>query len=85
MLVLVSVRDLVSKSYDHPKCFRTTGEAIRAFEASCKEQKSHFAQNPADFVMEELGSFDELSGTIQLLEKPHLLTTAKQIVDALNN
>lgn len=83
MLVLVSVRDVVSKSYDHPRCFRTVGEAVRAFEQTCKDPKSSFAQNPSDYMMEQIGSFDELSGHIDVLEKPLLLTTAKQILDTI--
>ena len=75
---LVSVLDSVAKAYLPPHTVRTTEEAIRAFGAECKNPQSQFNQHPADFILFELGSWDQLNGVITVYEKPLLISTASQ-------
>lgn len=47
-----------------PFFLRTKGEAIRALQTELKNENSNLSKYPADFILFELGEFDESSATI---------------------
>lgn len=65
-----AVYDLKVAAYLNPIFFRTSAEAIRAFETSCKDSNTQFFQYPSDFQLFDLGSFDINSGDFDLHAKP---------------
>lgn len=68
-MYLYSVYDSKGKYYDQPRLYRNSADASRAFESACKDQNSSFYKFPKDFILYEIGSFDQNTGTIMPLEK----------------
>jgi len=62
MLKLFSIYDGKIRSFMRPFLDAHTGSALRSFEQACKEPTSPFAQFPADFVLYEVGTFNEETG-----------------------
>lgn len=73
---LFSIHDKAAEAYQNPLCYRTAGEAMRAFEAAVKAPDSGLNMSPADYTLVQLGDFDVLTGTIIPLEKPLILDNA---------
>ena len=46
-------------AYLPPLFFRSKGEAIRAFSSAVGDGKHQFAQHPADYLLCELGEWDD--------------------------
>jgi len=62
MLKIFSIYDGKIRSFMRPFLDAHTGSALRSFEQACKEPTSPFAQFPADFVLYEVGTFNEETG-----------------------
>jgi len=77
---MYSIHDSKAEAYLSPIYFKTKGEALRAFEASCKDTDSNFYKYPSDFTMVELGEFDESTATIISYDKPLILANASEFV-----
>lgn len=75
---MFSVHDSKAEAYFSPMCFKTAGEAIRAFATSCEEPNSNFYKYPSDFTLVELGEYDETTGTISCHDKPRILSNASE-------
>lgn len=75
---LFSVHDSKAEAYLQPIYFKSTGEAIRAFQTTCNDEKSQFNQYPSDFTLVELGSWDELTAKIITHDQPRILTNASE-------
>lgn len=75
---IFSVHDSKAEAYLSPIYFRTKGEAIRAFETTCKDPTSQFNQYPTDFTLVELGEFNESTSEILSLSKPLSLSHASE-------
>ena len=58
---MFAVRDLKVEKYMKPFFAETTGEAIRYFEGLVVDPQTTVARWPRDFVLYELGVFDEES------------------------
>ena len=64
---LYSVYDKKSKTYAAPFTEVNDGTAIRAIQDLIESNQSHpFARHSEDFSLERVGSFNELSGNIEL-------------------
>lgn len=65
---LFTVRDTKSDSYGMPFCSQATGAAMRGFadEVNNDREGNVLAKHPEDFILFELGSFDERTGEITL-------------------
>jgi hypothetical protein len=64
---LYSVYDKKSKTYAAPFTEVNDGTAIRAIQDLIASNQSHpFARHSEDFSLERVGSFNELSGNIEL-------------------
>lgn len=62
VLKCVIVFDQKSESYESPQFVRATGEAIRTFQSMVNDGKSIFSKHPGDFILFELGEFNERTG-----------------------
>lgn len=77
---LFSVHDSKASSYFPPTCYRSRGEALRAFETACKDSQSIFSQYPSDFTFVEIGHFDDESGILVPHSQPIILVNASDFV-----
>lgn len=60
-----------------PFCFMHVGQALRAWDEVCMDGKSMMSKHPSDFVLYEIGEFDDDKGVIT----PH--NPIRQIATAL--
>ena len=67
------VFDSKAEAYLQPFFMRTAGEAIRAFTDLVNGSDNQFCKYPGDFVLFELGSYDDSTAGITCLEAPHSL------------
>lgn len=75
-LVVVAVRDSAVAAYARPFFVPTTAFAVRSFRQEVNNKESPMCVNPGDFVLFELGSFDEDTGKFENLEAPQQLARA---------
>lgn len=75
---IFTVHDSKAQAYLQPIYFRSTGEAIRAFETTCKDKNSQFAQYPSDFSLLHIGEWNQDTAAIVMLSKPVILTNASE-------
>lgn len=68
--------DSAAEAYGPPMFKRATGEAIRQFQDWSNDPKSMIHQHPDQFTLFESGSYDELTGIIQMLPAHKSLGTA---------
>jgi hypothetical protein len=70
---LFSIKDMKANYFFAPQVYRNAAEAIRSCENTVNgNQDSLFKKNPEDFALVELGSWDEVTGAINSLEKKHI-------------
>lgn len=50
-----------------PFFFRATGEALRAWEGTVNDPKTQFYRYPSDFILFEIGSYEESTGQVEML------------------
>jgi len=62
-----------------PFTFLHSGQALRAWEEIVNDPTSMFSKHPADFVLYEVGSFEEDKGLLEPLVPPHQLATALEV------
>ena len=60
----IVVFDKKAETYELPQFVRATGEAIRIFQGLVNDGKSIFSRHPKDFLLFELGEFDERTGIL---------------------
>lgn len=64
---LYSVFDAKSQTYAAPFCEINDGTAIRAIQDLMSQNPNHpFAKHSADFHLERIGRFNELSGDLEM-------------------
>lgn len=80
MQSIFTVHDNAAKAYLPPFYMRTKGEALRAFETTCKDTSSQFNKYPKDYTLVELGTFNEENGQILTHEIPLILENASQYI-----
>lgn len=59
-----SVYDVKAKFYGKPVYQRNAAEAIRAFETECNAPESQLCKYPQDFVLFEIGEYDDETGIL---------------------
>lgn len=70
---LFCVHDSKAQVYLNPMTFRNAGEAMRAWETTCKDPKTQFSQYPNDFTLLELGSYNVDTAKITCHPNPIIL------------
>jgi len=63
--IIYSVLDKKVELYAQPFFMRTRGEAMRGWEAVSNDPANEISKYPHDFVLMELGYFDEETGTFE--------------------
>ena len=83
MQVIVSVKDTAAQAFGRPVFVPTVSVAVRSFrdEVNRPDSKEDMAQHPEDFELYELGSFDDSTGLIQVIE-PRLVARAKDLKES---
>lgn len=61
---IYSVLDVKAGGFLLPFFSRNNQTALRDFSAACQDQTHAFARHASDYVLHELGSWDEDAGTI---------------------
>lgn len=70
---IYTIRDKKAEYYMEPQLYRTSHDAVRACKNSVNnDQNGLFAKNAEDFSLFEIGSFDEMTGNITILDKKHV-------------
>lgn len=69
-MILVSILDLKAESYRFPQFYPSLGQAIRAFQTSANDPEIEIGRYPEDFVLCEMGTFDDKTGKMILNEHP---------------
>lgn len=73
-LVICAIRDLRMDAFQAPFCVPTVGVAVRAFGDGCKQ--GQMKDHPEDFILFELGVFDEETGKVDNLSSPRQIARA---------
>lgn len=68
LLKMFSVYDAKVSSYLQPFFLPATGHALRAFESTVNDPKSNLYRYPADYTLMEIGTFNESTGTVEMLD-----------------
>lgn len=69
-LRVFSIRDEKVGAYMQPFFSPTVGSAIRAISDVVNDVQSQFSKHPSDYVLFEIGVYDDISGLIKSLESP---------------
>ena len=83
MQVIVSVKDTAAQAFGRPVFVPTVSVAVRSFrdEVNRSDSKEDMAQHPEDFELYELGSFDDSTGKVEVIE-PRLVARAKDLKES---
>lgn len=85
--VVVSVYDSAVDAFGRPFFVPTVGAATRSFvnEVNRVGSDNAMAQNPADYHLYELGTFDDQTGRFVCLDDPKLLLRAADCLAKANS
>lgn len=78
-LKMFTVYDSKAEAYMQPFFQMSTGQAVRAFENSCNDERTEFFRHAADFTLFEIGEYDDQIGKTLCYEAAINLGTALQI------
>ncbi len=78
---IFSVYDVKTAVYNVPMFAHNVGHAVRIFTDQVKNPDSPYNAHPEDYQFFEVGSWDDHTGVVTGLAKPHLLTTASEVID----
>ncbi|WNK12678.1 MAG: nonstructural protein [Microvirus sp.] len=76
-LKVYSVHDKAVNAYMQPFYCRSKGEAIRSFTEACSDGKSNFCKYPLDYLLVELGEFDDSSGLFESREPMRIVSATE--------
>jgi hypothetical protein len=82
--VMFSVYDSKAETYQPPQAYPTAGMAIRSFAAGCNDPQSAFSRWPEDFVLFELGTYDDQTGLMVPHKCPLSRGVAIEFKDAVS-
>lgn len=71
-----TVYDMAVKAYMPPKFFRDKGEVLRQFIDAANDPETPFYKHPGDYILFELGTFDDQTGTFTSLLVPDRIGVA---------
>lgn len=67
-LKIFTVFDSKAEVYMTPFFLKSRGEAIRSWTEVVNDGQAIFCKHPSDFTLFEIGTFDELSGSVTMYE-----------------
>jgi hypothetical protein len=77
---IFSVYDSKAEFYLFPMVFKSKGEAIRSFTAAASDKETNIGKYPEDFVLFEVGTFDDSNCKYILLDTPSPIGKAIEFV-----
>lgn len=82
--IIVSVKDTAAQAFGRPVFVPAVPVAVRSFrdEVNRKDSSEDLARHPEDFELYELGSFDDSTGVVEVLETPRLVARAKDLKES---
>jgi len=80
VLKLYSLYDVKTEVFHPANYCHNVGHAMRVFTQAGNQKDSMIQAWPEDFRVFELGSFDDQSGVITPLDKPHLAFNMSELV-----
>ena len=78
MIKVFSVKDTASETFMRPFFLHSDRDAVRAFTESCRKEQA-FQDWPHDFVLYEVGAWDEQEGMLIGCEPKRLISAAGAI------
>jgi hypothetical protein len=77
--IVVAIKDRAADSFGRPAFVPSVGVAIRSFsdEVNRSDTENQMYHHPDDFDLFELGSYDDSTGIVEMLEHPKLLILGK--------
>ena len=63
---IFTVYDSKAEAYMPPFFMQSTGQAMRVFEDTVKDEEHAFAKHPEDYTIFELGVFDDQNATFEI-------------------
>lgn len=78
---MFTVYDIKAKSYLPPFYMQSTGQAMRTFEDTVNDPDHAFGKHPEDYVIFEVGTFDDQSCTFELHKSPITLAKAIELIN----
>lgn len=70
------IRDARAEVYLMPHFVRARGEAIRSFADAVNDDKTQLSKHPEDFMLFEVGEYDDNTGVITPHEQPVAIAKA---------
>lgn len=67
---IFTVYDVKTEAYLNPFFMATKGAAIRGFSELVNDPNHNFGKYPADFILFEIGSYDDQRGLVESLPAP---------------
>lgn len=80
VLKVFAVRDNKAEAFLNPFFMPTRGMAIRAMTDLLREQQNNIARYPDDFVLYELGTWDDAEGTIRMHGTHQLVSQISELM-----
>nr|QJB20510.1 MAG: nonstructural protein [Microvirus sp.] len=87
-LVMCSVRDAVADTFGRPFFVQSVAVAHRSFADEVNRPVQHgqgdslLQDHPADFELYQLGTFDDQTGRVHMLDLPELVVRGSSVVKA---
>ena len=63
---IFTVYDSKAEAYMPPFFMQSTGQAMRTFEDTVRDENHAFAKHPEDYTIFELGTFDDANASIEM-------------------
>lgn len=79
-LKVFAVRDMKALAFMKPFVSVNIATAIRDFGDACNEQNSPFYKHPEDYVLYEIGLYNDQNGELSSLEAVKMLGAARDFV-----
>lgn len=83
--VIVSVKDTAAQAFGRPVFVPAVPVAVRSFrdEVNRKDSDQDLAKYPDDFELYEIGTFDDATGIVQVLDAPRMVARAKDLKESV--
>lgn len=75
-LKIYAIKDIKADSFLQPMYFRRSEEAVRSFGEACNDPSSTFYKYAEDYVLYELGTFNDDTGLFQSYPSPISIMSA---------
>ena len=76
---MCSIFDSKAEAWTNPMYFQAVGQAIRQFSDVVNDEKSDFFKHPEDYVLFLLGTFNQRTGLVEVLDAPESLAVGVNV------